>query len=231
MLESYEAYADYMDVMDMVEEMVGTVTMEALGSTQIAYREHSIDLTPPWRRIRFCEAVKQYSGIEIEPYLDGKPVEDLIIEAKQGGFDLGRAPTFRLFDKLFSLAVEPQLIQPTFVLDYPLDMSPLAKKKPDNPALVERFEGFAGGMELANAYTELNDPIDQRDRFVMQERWRATFGEEETDRADEDFLLALEYGMPPTGGLGVGIDRLVMLLTGQPSIRDAVLFPQMRSVK
>ncbi|MEE8159298.1 MAG: amino acid--tRNA ligase-related protein, partial [Dehalococcoidia bacterium] len=133
------------------------------------------------------------------------------------------------YDKLLSLAVEPHLIEPTFIIDYPMAMSPLAKQKPGNSALVERFEAFAVAMELANAYTELNDPQEQRSRFQAQEKVRQQYGDEETDRTDEDFLLALEYGMPPTGGLGIGIDRLVMLLTGQTTIRDVMLFPQMRS--
>ena len=232
LLESYEAYADYNDVMRMVEEMVSTVARETLETMQVQYRDHPIDFTPPWQRIDFCSAVSEHSGIDLVPYVNGtKPAQDLIDEAKGKGLDLGNIPSFRVFDKLFSLTVEPHLIQPTFVVDYPIDMSPLAKRKPGDGHLVERFEGFAAGMELANAYTELNDPIDQRERFVMQERWRSTVDAEETERADEDFLLALEYGMPPTGGLGMGIDRLVMLLTGQPTIRDAVLFPQLRSLR
>ncbi len=230
MLESYEAYADYNDVMTMVEEMVSTVATEALGITEVLYREHTIDLTPPWDRVSFCEAIYQYSGIDLEPYVHGpKLVQDLVAEARAKGLDLGSVPSFKVFDKLFSLTVEPRLIQPTFVLDYPVDLSPLAKQKPGDKQLVERFEGFAGGMEIANSYTELNDPQEQEDRLVRQEQWRLQMGEEETERTDSDFLEALEHGMPPTGGLGMGIDRLVMLLTGQPTIRDAVLFPQMRS--
>ena len=231
MLESYEAYADYNDVMKMVEEMVSTVAMEALGTREVRYREQAIDLTPPWQKVTFCEAIHDHSGIDLEPYIRGlKSSQDLIAEARKRGLDLGNA-SFKAFDKLFSLSVEPQLIRPTFVVDYPIDMSPLAKQKEGDTALVERFEAFAGGMEIANAYTELNDPEEQRRRFSMQEQWRSHFGEEEAERTDEDFLDALEYGMPPTGGLGMGIDRLVMLLTGQPTIRDALLFPQMRSVK
>ena len=229
MLESYEAYADYLDVMKMVEEMVSTVAMEALGTMQVVHKDRTIDLTPPWQRITFCEAIHEYSGINMAPYLQA-PVQDLIAEAKRRGYDLGAVPSFKVFDKLFSLTVEPHLIQPTFVLDYPVDMSPLAKQKENDPGLVERFEGFAGGMEIANAYTELNDPEEQSRRLVRQEEWRAAIGEEEAERTDKDFLSALEYGMPPTGGLGLGIDRLVMLLTGRPTIRDAVLFPQLRSV-
>ena len=228
MLESYEAYADYNDVMSMVEEMIPAVAMDVLGSHQVPYREHAIDLTPPWNRLTFCDAIHTYSGIDLVPYVhDGKPAAELLDEARRQGLDLGKA-SFKAFDKLFSLTVEPKLIQPTFVLDYPMEMSPLAKQKEHDKYLVERFEAFAGGMEIANAYTELNDPDEQTRRFIKQQEWRTEFGEEEAERTDEDFVEALAYGMPPTGGLGIGIDRLVMLLTGQPTIRDAVLFPQMR---
>ena len=231
MLESYEAYADYLDVLKMVEEMVSSAAMDALGTRQVQYHEHTIDLTPPWQRLTFCEAVDHYSGIDLVPYLNHpNPAQPLIAEARRKGLDLGNA-SFKVFDKLFSLTVEPQLIQPTFVLDYPIATSPLAKQKEGDSTLAERFEGFAGGMEIANAYTELNDPEEQHSRFLAQEEWRKQFGGEEAERTDDDFVEALAYGMPPTGGLGIGIDRLVMLITGQPSIRDAVLFPQMRSVK
>ena len=232
LLESYEAYADYTDVLNMVEEMVSTVAKSALGTTTVQYRDQTIDLTPPWRRTSFCDAIREHSGIDLGPYLRAeKPLEGLVSEARHRGLDLGDAPSFKVYDKLFSSTVEPKLIQPTFVLDYPKLISPLAKEKEGDPSLVERFEGFAGGMEIANAYSELNDPEEQRRRFVDQEEWRERFQEEETERTDADFLEALAYGMPPTGGLGVGIDRLVMLLTGQATLRDALLFPQMRSLK
>ncbi len=230
LLESYEAYADYMDVLRMVEEMVSTVAKDVLGTTEVQFNGHTLELAPPWERVTFCDAISQYGGIDVASYVHGKePLQNLVSEARKRGLDLGQAPSFKVFDKLFSLVVEPHLIQPTFVLDYPLDMSPLAKQKEEDKALVERFEGFAGGMEIANSFTELNDPIEQRERFLAQEQWRQQFDEEEADRTDEDFLLALEYGMPPTGGLGMGIDRLVMLLTGQTTIRDVLLFPQLRS--
>ena len=230
LLESYEAYADYNDIMSLVEEMVSTLARDVLGSVRVQYRENTIDLSPPWRRVPFCEAIHQHSGIDLEPFLQGdKSTTELVSEARERGFDLAEGPAHRVYDKLLSLAVEPHLIEPTFIIDYPMAMSPLAKQKPGNSALVERFEAFAVAMELANAYTELNDPQEQRRRFQAQEKVRQRYGDEEMDRTDEDFLLALEYGMPPTGGLGIGIDRLVMLLTGQTTIRDVMLFPQMRS--
>ena len=229
MLESYEAYADYNDVMHMVEEMVSTVAMEALGTMQVQYREHTIDLTPPWKRLPLKEELYQRSGVDIEEY---PSASSLAPRMREQGVEVRPQESWgRLVDKLLTVFVEPHLIQPTFLIDYPEEMSPLAKPKPESPGYVERFESFAGGMELANSYTELNDPDLQRDRFMAQEELRQLYKDEEVDRLDEDFLLALEYGMPPTGGLGIGIDRLVMVLTGQPTIRDAVLFPQMRSVK
>jgi lysyl-tRNA synthetase class 2 len=228
LLECYEAYADYNDVMTMVEELVSTVAQEVLGSMQAPYREHLIDFTPPWRRVQLREELKKRSGIDIEDYPDDA---SLVQQAIQLGLDTNlRESRGRLIDKLLSTFVEPHLIQPTFVLDYPEVMSPLAKAKPGCPGYVERFEAFAAGMELANSYTELNDPAVQRERFEAQEEIRQRYQDDEVDRKDEDFLMALEYGMPPTGGLGMGIDRLVMLLTGQPSIRDTLFFPHMRTV-
>ena len=225
LLESYEAYADYNDVMDMVESMVSSVAREVLGATEIPYGDHLIDFTPPWRRVNLREELRSRTGIDIDEY----PGHDSL--ARRVG-RLGMAADLRggrgrLIDQLISTFVEPHLIQPTFLLDYPEEMSPLAKSKPGAPGYVERFEAFAAGMEIANSYSELNDPQVQRERFASQEDAREQ--DEEVDREDRDFLLALEYGMPPTGGLGVGIDRLVMLLCSQPSIRDVVLFPQMRT--
>ena len=229
MLESYEAYADYTDVMKMVEEMVSTVAMEVLGTQQVKYGEHTIDLTPPWRRASLREELLTRSGVDIEEH---PSAASLGARIRQLGADVREQESRgRLIDKLLSVFVEPHLIAPTFLIDYPEEMSPLAKPKPGAPGFAERFEGFAAGMEIANSYTELNDPDLQRQHFMAQEELRLLYKDEEVDRLDEDFLLALEYGMPPTGGLGMGIDRLVMLLTGQPTIRDAVLFPQMRPVK
>ena len=227
LLESYEAYADYNDVMRMVESMVSTVAQEVMGSTKLPFGEHNIDFAPPWRRVGLREELMNHSGIDIDAYSDHA---SLTKKANELGLDVGpRESRGRLIDKLISVFVEPHLVQPTFLMDYPEEMSPLAKAKPGTPGYVERFEAFAAGMEIANSYTELNDPAVQRERFESQENIRQLYQDEEVDRLDEDFLLALEYGMPPTGGLGIGIDRLVMLLSAQPSIRDVVLFPQMRT--
>ncbi len=229
LLESYQTYADYNDIMTMVESLVSTVAMEVLGTTHVQYGDQLIDFAPPWKRVDFRHELKNLSGVDIDAYTDD---ESLKHRATELGLDIepkdGRA---KVIDKLFSSYVEPRLAQPTFVLDYPVIMSPLAKAKPDSPGYVERFEAFAAGMEIANSYTELNDPAVQRERFENQEALRLMLGDDETDRLDEDFLIALEYGMPPTGGLGMGIDRLVMLLAGQTSIRDIMLFPQMRTLQ
>ena len=225
LLESYEAYADYNDVMEMVEQMISRLAVEATGSMQVAVEEQVIDFTPPWRRVSFHEEIQRRSGIDINRCDD----DELQRRARALGVDTGvRESRGRIIDKLLSTFVEPHLVQPTFVLDYPEEMSPLAKAKPGAPGYVERFEAFACGMEIANSYTELNDPQVQRERFEGQEEIRQVYQDEEVDRLDEDFLTAIEYGMPPTGGLGIGIDRLVMLLSGQRTIRDVVLFPQMR---
>ncbi len=225
-MESYEAYVDYNDVMKTVEGMVCDIVQEVLGGTKLDYGGESLDFSPPWQRINLREAIIEHCGIDFEDYPD---TDSLRARMSEKGIEVdpskGRG---KLIDELLSIFVEPTLIQPTFILDYPVELSPLAKQKPDNPRLVERFEAFAGGMEIANAFSELNDPIEQRERFQQQLKEREA-GDEETELPDEDFLLALEYGMPPTGGLGVGIDRLVMLLTNQQSIREVILFPQMKT--
>ena len=228
MMESYEAYADYLDVMSMVEELVSWVAMETVGTMRIPSPEGEIDLTPPWRRLTVRDALKEYAEIDLENYRRDEAGLRAVIRSKgiEVDSDAGWA---KLVDELLSACVEPKLIQPTFMMDYPAALSPLAKRKPDNPDLVERFEPFAAGLELGNAYSELNDPIDQRQRFQEQARRRAA-GEQEVEMLDEDFLLALEHGMPPCGGLGVGIDRLVMVLSGRRSIREVILFPQMRDI-
>ncbi|MDI6858491.1 MAG: lysine--tRNA ligase [Dehalococcoidia bacterium] len=227
MMESYEAYADYNDVAAMVEELVAYVAQEVLGTTRLTVGESEIDLAPPWRRLTVHEALREYVGLELEQYRRDEAGLRAVVHGM--GIEVPEeAGWAKLIDELLSERVEPRLIEPTFLMDYPAPLSPLAKRKAENPDLVERFEPFAGGLELGNAYTELNDPLDQRERFLEQSRRRAA-GEEEVEMLDEDFLLALEHGMPPTGGLGIGIDRLVMLLTGQRSIREVILFPQLRT--
>jgi len=228
MLESYEAYADYQDVMAMLETMVSEVSEQVLGTTDIQYGDAVIHLKPPWTRISLRDAVKEFSGIDFVSY---PAADSLRYRMQKRGMEVDPQKSWaKLVDELISTFVEPNLIQPTFVLDYPLSMSPLAKTKPGQERVVERFEAFAGGMEIANAFTELNDPQQQRERFEQQlkDRQDMSSNDEEVWSIDEDFLQALEYGMPPTGGLGVGIDRLVMLLTNQQSIREVVLFPQLR---
>ena len=224
MLESYQAYADYNDVMNMLEEMVSGIVRKISGKYKIKFGDDTINFKPPWPRLELRQAIIKYCGIDFNKFPDADS-----LRAEMQKLDIEVDPTKdrgRLIDELISTFVEPNLIQPTFLVDYPVEMSPLAKKKPDDERLVERFEAFAGGMEIANAFTELNDPIEQRRRFKRQLEKHHQGAETET--IDEDFLLALEYGMPPTGGLGVGIDRLVMLLTNQQSIREVILFPQLR---
>ncbi|MBL75992.1 MAG: lysine--tRNA ligase [Chloroflexi bacterium] len=226
LLESYEAYADYQDIMELVEQLVPFLATEVFGSTKVNYGDYEIGLDGPWPRISLQEALVQYAGIDLNQYLDARSLAD------QMGV-MGVPATYaesrgRLIDKLVGTYVEPNLIQPTFLVDYPVEMSPLAKASRKDPRYAERFEAFAAGMEIANSYTELNDPDVQRQRLVDQEDLRKQYQGEELDRMDEDFLIALEHGMPPTGGLGIGIDRLIMILTGQQTIRDVMLFPQVR---
>ena len=224
-MESYEAYADYNSVMEMVEQMVSAVAVEILGSTVIPHGETTIDLKAPWQRLSFRDAITQYSGIDFVQY----PTADMLrAKMREKGMTVDPKSNWaHLVDDLLSTFVEPKLIQPTFLIDYPLSLSPLAKKKPGQERVVERFEAFAGGMEIANAFTELNDPLDQRERFIQQAKDKQAEGEEGT--IDEDFLLAMEHGMPPTGGLGIGIDRLLMILTNNSSIREVILFPTLKN--
>ncbi len=225
-MESYEAFADYNDVMRMVEDMVSSLALDLLGTASVEFDGASIDFTPPWPRLSLRDEIIKHSGIDFLKYPD---IESLRSEMRQVGVDVDQQTSWGgLLDKLVSAKVEPRLVQPTFLVDYPVEMSPLAKKKPDDPRLVERFEGFVAGMELCNAFTELNDPVDQRSRFEEQEALRGQFQDEDMDRLDEDFLVAIEHGMPPTGGLGIGVDRLAMLISGQRTIREVVLFPQLR---
>jgi len=226
LLESYQAYADYRDVMVMTEEMVAAVAQEVLGTTTITYGGHQIDLAPPWRRIALRDAVKEYTGIDYASYptADGLR-ERLRARGLEAPPDLNWA---KLVDEMLKNHVRPGCIQPTIVYDYPVSMSPLAKTRPGEERVAERFQVVVGGsLEIANAYSELNDPVQQRERFVEQARGRHGDDPEQWT-IDEDYLTALEYGMPPTGGLGVGIDRLVMLLTDQTSIREVILFPQLK---
>ncbi len=229
MLETYEAYVDYNHVMTMVEEMVAEAA-RAVGGLQVHFRGHDIDLTPPWPRLTMRKAIEQETGIDIGAD-DARTVADLQARMRDKGLDgaVQPAPTWGTqVDELFSECVEPKLIQPVFITEHPLETSPFAKKTPHDPRFVERFEGFIAGMETSNAFSELNDPDDQRERFVQQMADLAD-GDETAHRLDEDFLEAMEHGMPPTGGLGMGIDRIVMILTGAPSIRDVILFPALRS--
>ncbi len=229
MMESYQAFADYRDVMVMVEEMVGYIASQVLGRTRVEFDGHEIDLSPPWPRLSLRQQLIERTGVD---FLECSDFDSLAARMETLGLDASRQTSWAgLLDKLVSDAVEPELIQPTFLVDYPLEMSPLAKKHRQDPRVVERFEGFIAGMEVCNAFTELNDPIDQRSRLEEQEVLRKAdrvSGEEFYDRLDEDFLVAVEHGMPPTGGLGMGIDRLTMLLSGHRSIREVILFPMLR---
>jgi lysyl-tRNA synthetase class 2 len=225
-VEIYQAYADYSDMMRLVEQAYFSIAQEVLGSAVITFQGHEIDLTPPWRRLTMRDAILEQSGVDILAYPDYKA---LWAAVQAQGHVLRPQPSWgKLVEELFETFVEPTLIQPTFILDYPLEISPLAKKQPDDSRLVERFEFFIGALECGNAFTELNDPLDQRERFAAQSR-AGQAGDEEAHPMDEDFLTAMEHGMPPTGGLGMGIDRMVMLMTDQASIREVILFPQLRS--
>ena len=227
MMESYQAFADYEQVMTMVESLVHDLALNLTGDSKFEFENNTIDLTPPWNRLDLREAIKSASGID---YLEHLEIEHLSETMRDKGLDTGNQTTWAgLMDKLISLVIEPNLIQPTFLVNYPVAMSPLAKKSPQNPLIAERFEGFVGGMEICNAFSELNDPVDQRIRLEQQESLRSKFKNVELDRLDEDFIVALEHGMPPTGGLGLGIDRLIMIFSSQRSIREVVLFPQLKS--
>ena len=227
MLETYEAYADYMDVAAMTEELVAFVAQETVGTLQMEREGETIDLTPPWRRITLRNAIRDQTGIDIAVAADR---QTLLAAMRQAGIDSHPEPGTgwgKLVDELLSKRVEPMLVQPTFLLDYPTELSPFAKPHRSQAGLVERFEGFIGGIEVANAFSELNDPDEQRRRFEQQQRLQAA-GDQEAQPFDEGFLRALEQGMPPTGGLGLGIDRLLMILGGRHSIREVVLFPALR---
>ena len=227
MLEFYMAYADYRDLIDMTEQMISAVAKEVLGTTEVEYEGHTINLAPAWKRISYLDSLRE-AGVPEDVLKDADKARD---HAKKLGANLkGGEPLGKLLNELFEALVEPKLIQPTFITDYPTDISPLSKRREDDPDSVERFELFVAGRELANAFSELNDPVDQKERFQKQVFEREA-GDEEAHQMDEDFIRALEFGMPPAAGEGIGIDRLVMLLTGSNSIRDVILFPQMKKEK
>ena len=224
MMELYVAYHDYRWMMNLVEDLVSNIAITLNGKPIATLGNHEINFTPPWKRITMFDAIKEFTGKDIRE----KNENELRAVAKELHIEIDpKIGAGGIIDEIFGERVEPHLIQPTFITDYPLEMSPLAKKHRSEPGLVERFEAIVNGKELCNAFSELNDPIDQRARFEEQMRLRAR-GDEEAQVLDEDFLRALEYGMPPTTGLGIGIDRLTMLLTNQDSIRDVIFFPQMK---
>ncbi len=224
-IELYEAYTDYNGIMDLTEQLIANAAQEVLGTTVIDYQGQEIDLTPPWNRMTMIESIKKYTNIDFNDIHTDKEAEET---AKTLKIDLDdKKSRGEIINIIFEEYVERHLIQPTFIIDYPVEVSPLAKRKADEPELTERFELFITSREIANAFSELNDPIDQKERFNKQVEAREA-GDEEANMMDEDFINALEYGMPPTGGLGIGIDRLVMLLTNSYSIRDVLLFPTMK---
>lgn len=224
-VELYSAYEDYNDMMDITEGIISTLAKDVCGDTKINYQGTDLDLTPGWRRIPMIEAIKEVTGADFN---EANTDEEARALAKSIGVEIEGEPVRgHVINLVFEEKVEDTLIQPTFIIDYPVEVSPLTKKKPSDPRLVERFELFIGGREYANAYSELNDPIDQKERFIAQLAEREA-GNEEANMMDDDFVQALEYGMPPTGGLGIGVDRLIMLLTNSYSIRDVLLFPTMK---
>jgi len=226
MVELYQAYADYKDMMEIMENMIAYIAKEVLGTTKIMYQGDEIDLTPPWRRMTMIEAVKEYTNVDFDTI---KTDEEARKVAKRLHIEeVGEQDTIgKVLNLIFEEKVESKLVQPTFIYDYPIEISPLAKKKEENPMFTYRFEAFVTCRELGNAFSELNDPLDQKARFLQQLEEREA-GDEEAHVFDEDYINALEHGMPPTGGLGIGIDRLVMLLTDSYSIRDVIFFPTMK---
>lgn len=225
MMELYQAYADYNDMMELTENMIASIAQEVLGTMKINYQGEEVDLTPPWTRLTMTEAIRKYSGADFA--LVGTDEEARALAKEIGVFVEKDATRGHVINVVFEEKVEEHLVQPTFIIDYPIEISPLAKQKEDDPSLTYRFEAFIVRRETANAFSELNDPLDQRKRFEQQAMQREA-GNDEAHMMDEDFLRALEQGMPPTGGLGIGVDRLVMLLTDAASIRDVILFPTLR---
>jgi len=228
MLEFYVSYADYQDLIRLTEELISSLAQQLLGTTVIEYQSQTINLAPPWRRWSYHQAILEVNGLAPAILTDR---EQALAAAKQLNVPVDpKWPLFNIVNEIFEETVEPRLEQPTFITDYPIEISPLARRKDADPALTDRFELYIAGREIANAFSELNDPLDQRERFEGQAAQREA-GNEEAHVVDEDFLRALEYGMPPTAGEGIGIDRLIMLFTNQASIRDVVLFPQLRPEK
>ena len=227
LMELYQAYTDYYGMMDLTEDMFRYLAQEVCGTTTITYGEHTIDLGKPFERLTMIDAVKKYSGVDFDEVADTQEAKKIADE--KGVHYEARHTKGDILNLFFEEFVEEHLIQPTFIMDHPVEVSPLTKRKPDKPDYVERFELFINTWEMCNAYSELNDPIDQRERFKAQEAALAA-GDEEANTTDEDFMNALEIGMPPTGGIGYGIDRLVMLLTNSPAIRDVLLFPTMKTL-
>jgi len=226
MVELYQAYADYTDMMSLVEEMFSSLLMSLFDRTILEYQGRELTFTPPWAKIGFLDAIEKYASVRLDSW-DEKKLRKICEKNKVDVEEVSGIS--KLFDKLFSEVVEPRLIDPTFVVDYPAETTPLAKRKKEQPHLVERFELFISGMEIANAFSELTDPLEQRLRFEEQLSVGTDEGEGGSeDRIDEDYLRAMEYGMPPTGGMGIGIDRLVMLMTDSPSIKEIILFPHLR---
>jgi lysyl-tRNA synthetase class 2 len=227
MMELYEAYQDYIGLMDETEAMLVNVIERIKGGTTFEYQGEQIDAKRPWKRIALFDAIRQFAGIDLEATRDRDEAARI---AEGTGIEVDPAMGYgKIVDEVMSERVQPNLVQPTFLYDYPIEISPLAKRKRGNPALTERYQVFIGRLEMVNAFSELNDPIDQRERFMAQVKLREQ-GDDEAQRLDEDFITALEVGMPPTAGLGLGIDRLAMLMTDSASIREVILFPQLRAL-
>ncbi len=231
MLEVYEAYGNMNTMMDLCERLIISTAKEILGTLKIQYEDYEIDLTPPWQKINYLDAIKKYTGIEIHLESDLQTIlEDIYKKGYPEELFKNVSGIWEVAEILFDEYVEKNLIQPTFIIHYPKALSPLAKSNKDNPEFVDRFEPYIAGREIGNAFSELNDPLEQKERFLEQVKRREA-GDEEAQYMDYDYIRALEYGMPPAGGLGIGIDRLVMLLTNQHSIRDTILFPLLRPEK
>jgi lysyl-tRNA synthetase class 2 len=225
MLELYEAYADYEDMMVLVENLISSVSLEVLGTTEIEYQGRKINLAPPWKRMTMLDSIKEYTGIDFRTIQDDKEARE---KAKSIGVEVDdKAVLGQVIYAVFEEKVEDKLDGPVFIKDFPVEVSPLAKRRKDNPSFVYRFEAFIASMEIINAFSELNDPIDQKQRFLEQSKQRAQ-GDEEAHMYDEDYIQALEFGMPPAGGVGIGIDRVAMVFTDSPSIREVILFPLLR---